>query len=346
VTPCGSLSGTRSASPPSPDGPLLPVPAIRMSLFSLGKKMRTTWLALSAMMTSNSSSISNWSSLAIDLSVQEPWWGTYAAMASMFRFQSALRNTIIFTVLFLALSVGGGLILAILLHHTLFGKAFFRTAFLLPYSLSFIVTGVAWRWLFNPNSGINLLFEMLGVNAILARAGVGPLQPGWLTDATVVGSVNDALATVVPPASFVQAELGIPLALIPVVIAATWQLSGFAMAMYLAGLSTIPDDVVEAARVDGANYWQTYRNVVVPMLWPITVTILVILGHVSLKIFDLVFAMAGPGPNFVTDVPGIFMFEQTFQALRYNLGAAASIVMLVMVAVVVVPYLLRSARRI
>jgi glucose/mannose transport system permease protein len=132
--------------------------------------------------------------------------------------------------------------------------------------------------------------------------------------------------------------------MIPVVIASAWQLTGFAMAMYLAGIGTVPMEVREAARIDGATEWQTYRKVVVPMLRPVTVSVLIILGASSLKIFDLIVGMSGRGPGFATDVPGLFVYDMTFGAQRFNLGAAASIVMLLLVCVVVLPYLSRSLR--
>jgi glucose/mannose transport system permease protein len=289
-------------------------------------------------------SVSNWNTLKVDLSLNPAPLETYAHMFGMPSFQASFRNTIVFTVLFLGLSVGGGLGLALLLHHNIRGKAAFRSLFMFPYALSFVVTGVVWRWLFNPETGINTLFDITGVNGVLSTLGIGPLHPGWLTDATVVGSVNDVLASVLPGAASLQIEFGIPMALIPVVIAAAWQLGGFAMAMYLAGLSAIPEDTMEAAEVDGATTWQTYRRVVVPMLLPVTISNLVLLGYTSLKIFDLVYVMSGVGPNFGTDVFGIFVFEETFKAGRYNLGAAASIVMLVLVCIFVVPYLVRNLR--
>jgi glucose/mannose transport system permease protein len=210
--------------------------------------------------------------------------------------------------------------------------------------LSFIVTGVAWRWIFNPETGVNLLFNALGINALLGQAGLPPLKPGWMTDPSIALKLNDTLAQIFPAIKNLEVTLGIPVALIPVVIAAMWQLSGFAMASYLAGLGAIPNEVREAARIDGATEWQIYRRVIVPMLAPITVSTLIILGHVSLKIFDLIVTMSGVGPGFVTDVPGIFVFEQTFKATRYNLGAAASITMLILVSLVIVPYLARTLK--
>ena len=114
----------------------------------------------------------------------------------------------------------------------------------------------------------------------------------------------------------------------------------------IAGLSVVPHELREAARIDGANEWQVYTRVVIPQLKPVTFSLVIILGHISLKIFDLVFAMTGAGPGFATDVPGIFVFEQTFKAIRYNTGAAASIVMLFLVAIVIIPYLWRTLGRV
>lgn len=289
-------------------------------------------------------SISNWSTLKVDLSPNPSLFDTYAQMFGMPSFQASFRNTIIFTVLFLALSVGGGLALALLLHHNVRGRAVFRSLFMFPYALSFVVTAVVWRWLFNPETGVNILFDISGLNGVLNALGIGPLHPGWLTDPTVVASVNGALSQVLLGVSKLQVEFGIPMALVPVVIAAGWQLGGFAMVMYLAGLSAIPEETMEAAAVDGATTWQVYRRVVIPMLLPVTISNIVLLGYTSLKIFDLVYVMSGVGPNFGTEVFGIFVFEQTFKAGRYNLGAAASIVMLLLVSLFVVPYLVRNLR--
>jgi glucose/mannose transport system permease protein len=269
----------------------------------------------------------------------------YSDLFATARFQADLRNTVVFTVLFLAAAVVLGLFLAILVHHVVAGRAFFRSVFLFPYALSFIVTGVVWRWIFTPQTGANLLLKATGVSGVYESATGKPLRPDWITDPRIVGDVNGVLEAVIPGGTYLHAQMGLPPALIPVVIAAAWQLGGFAMAMYLAGLAGIPDETREAALVDGAGPVQTYRKVILPMLRPITVTTVVILGHVSLKTFDLVYAMSGSGVGFNTDVPGIFVYEQMFRALRYNLGAAASVVMLLLVCAVVVPYLARTYTR-
>lgn len=289
-------------------------------------------------------SISNWRSLKRDMSIREPVYQTYVEMFSMPRFQMDLRNTVVFTIIFMAFAICLGLFLAILLDRKVKGLTIFRNVYLFPYSLSFVVTGVAWRWIFNPETGINLFFNMFGINKVLSVLGFAPLKPGWATDPSIWLNVNKAIAYVWPAAEEWQVQLGIPAALIPVAIAATWQLSGFVMATYLGGMATIPEAVHEAARIDGASEWQIYWHVIIPMLKPITISVAVILLHVSLKIFDLVLTMSGVGPGFATDFPAIFVFEMTFKATRYNLGAAASVVMLIFVGIVIVPYLIRTLK--
>ena len=289
-------------------------------------------------------SLSNWKTPKQNLSLRRPVGATYGDLFGMSRFQMDLRNTFVFTVLFLLMAVAAGMALAILLDRHVLGSSVFRSIFLFPYALAFITTGVVWSWIFNPETGVNLLFDALGVNRVLASFGMGPLKPGWITDPTVAWQLNGVIGAVYPPANEWSLKLGIPVALIPVVIAATWQLSGFAMAMFLAGMGTIGNEVREAAALDGATGFQLYKSVVIPLLKPTIVSVLIILGHVSLKIFDLIFAMSGKGPGFATDVPGIFVYEMLFRAQRYNLGAAAAVVMLVLVSLVIVPYLKRQLK--
>jgi len=240
---------------------------------------------------------------------------------SAIRFSIDLWNTLLFTVLFLLLCIVIGLLLAILLDQKIKGEGIFRTIYLFPMALSFVVTGVVWQWIFAPGTATRLR----GVNALLSMIGLDALRWKWYTDTSTVGPFH--------------------VALIPVIIAAAWQMIGYTMAMYLAGLRSIPEELREAARVDGASEFRIYRHIVLPMLSPITLSALIVLGHISLKIFDLVYTMTGKGPGFATDVPGIFMFETTFQGNHYAQGAAISIIILLMVALVVVPYLVYSFRR-
>jgi glucose/mannose transport system permease protein len=129
------------------------------------------------------------------------------------------------------------------------------------------------------------------------------------------------------------------------VIAAAWQMSGFCMAMFLAGLRGIPDELREAARVDGASEARIFWRVVLPLMRPITLSAVIILGHISLKIFDLVYVMTFGGPGYATDMPSLYMFVATFRQNLYARGAAIATVLLVLVAMLIIPYLVWSMRQ-
>lgn len=224
------------------------------------------------------------------------------------RFGIDVRNTVIFTVLFIAASLTIGLLLANLLDQKIRGEGVFRSIFLFPMAISFIVTGVAWRWLMNSAtgdriSGLNLLFQNLGLDFLINQWHL--TAPPW------------GIAFIVLPA--------------------VWQMSGFTMAMFLGGLRSIPDDLREAARVDGASEFQIYQYIILPLLRPVTLSAVIILGHISLKIFDLIVAISQN--NIALDVPGVYMWRTTFDGNNYAQGAAIGIFMLVSVAVLIVPYL-------
>jgi glucose/mannose transport system permease protein len=193
-------------------------------------------------------SLSKWGTLRTDLNLREPLGLTYQQMFAMPRWHANLRNVFVFTTCFLTGSITFGLVLAMLLDRKLIGHTILRNLFLFPYALSFIVTGIAWRWIFNPETGINLLFDGLGINHLIAAFGGPPLKPGWITDPGVLFPLNDWLGNVFPGVKHMSVQLGIPIALIPVVVAAAWQLTGFAMAMYIAGMATISSELREAAR--------------------------------------------------------------------------------------------------
>ena len=229
------------------------------------------------------------------------------------RFAIDVRNTLVFTTGFILGCLVIGLGLAILLDQKVKGEAIFRGIFLLPMSISFIATGVVWSWLMNPSTGsritgINLIFKTLGLNSLISLWHTSP-QP-W----------------------------GMVFAIIP----AVWQLSGYTMALYMGGIRSISDDLREAARVDGASEFEIYRYIILPMLQPITLSAVIILAHMSLKIFDLIVAL-GRG-DIRLDVPGIYMWTTTFAANNYAQGAAIGILMLVSVAVLVIPYLVQNMR--
>ena len=136
------------------------------------------------------------------------------------------------------------------------------------------------------------------------------------------------------------------LALPAVIIAATWQMSGFTMAMFLAAIRGIPDELREAARVDGASEVGVYRHVILPLINPIILSALIILGHISLKIFDLVFVMTGGSPTlgYATDMPSLYLFQLGFNDNLFGRAAAIAMLMLLFVAIVIVPYLWTNLR--
>ncbi len=250
-------------------------------------------------------SMSNWVGLMPDYS----WAGLSNYIGLMYdpRFHIDVRNTLIFTGLFVGGCLALGLFLAILLDQGLRGEAFFRSLFLFPMAISFIVTGVVWRWLMNPAqgsrmSGLNLLFDNLGLDFLINQ---------WHT------TPNWGIAAIAIPA--------------------VWQMSGYTMALYLGGLRGISEEVREAARVDGATEWQLYTRIILPLLSPITLTAMIILGHISLKVFDLIVAVAGK--QLPLDVPAIYMWTTTFDGQFYNRGAAIGILLLLSVAILVIPYL-------
>jgi glucose/mannose transport system permease protein len=289
-------------------------------------------------------SLTKWNQLLPDFTLVG--LDNYRSLFAHPRFQIDLRNTVVFTVLFLVSCLAIGFLLAVLLDQRIRGEGVFRSIYLFPMAISFIVTGVVWRWLLNPgtaeggSTGVNLLFENIGL---------GFLKWGWFTDPTVLyvrpESGIGQLLQRIGLQMFTRPTFGISLAIISVVLAATWQMSGYTMALYLAGLRSISDELREAARVDGASELQILQYIIVPLLSPITLSAVIILGHISLKIYDLVVAMTGPGIGFSTDVPAYFMWETTFEGNRFARGASIATILLVMVAVLIVPYLVSSTRK-
>ncbi len=256
-------------------------------------------------------SLSKWQGLLPDYT----WVGLrqYTDLFQDPRFLIDVRNTGVFTVGFILGCLILGLGLAILLDQRLKGEALFRGIFLFPMSISFIASGVVWGWLMNPATGdritgINLIFQKLGLDFLISL---------WQTT---------------PP----------PWGMAFTVIPAVWQLSGFTMALYLGGIRSISEDLREAARVDGASEFEIYRYIILPLLQPVTLSAVIILGHMSLKIFDLIVAIGRK--DLRLDVPGIYMWTTTFDGTNYAQGAAIGILMLISVAVLVVPYLIYSMR--
>lgn len=229
------------------------------------------------------------------------------------RWEVAVENMLIFGILYILLSTLIGLTLAILLDQKIRNEGVLRTIYLYPMAISFIVTGVIWQWILNPGLGIQTFMRNLGFENFTFD---------WLVQ-------ND-------------------LAIYCVVIAGVWQVSGYIMALFLAGLRGINTDIVNAAKIDGAKTWQTYRYVILPELRPMFLTAFVVQAHLAIKSYDLVVALTKGGPGFATELPSTFMYSTTFTRNEMGLGAASAVIMLCSIAAVVVPYLyseIRNERR-
>ncbi|WP_420159192.1 carbohydrate ABC transporter permease [Nocardiopsis sp. CNT-189] len=236
-----------------------------------------------------------------------------AALWQEARWPAAVANAVVFTVFFVGGALLLGWLLGLLLEKGIAGEPVLRTLFLAPMAVSFIATGVVWRWLMNPAPAE----RATGLNALFVHLNLDFLVNDWWT----------------------APDLGMAAMALP----AVWQLSGYIMALFLAGFRGVPEELREAARVDGCSEWQVYRHVVMPQLRPVTLTAVIILGHMSLKVFDLIIAVAGK--QIVADVPAVYMWTMVFDVRDPAKGAAIATYLLLAVAVFVVPYLVWTVRK-
>ncbi|WP_310741997.1 sugar ABC transporter permease [Microbispora sp. H13382] len=229
------------------------------------------------------------------------------------RWGLSVRHSIIFTVVFVVGALVLGWLLAFLMEKDIRAESGFRAVYLFPMAVSFIATGVVWRWLMNSATGE----RAVGLNRLFHYLGVDFLQWQWFRDP-----------------DWGMAAMAIP---------AIWQMSGYIMALFLAGFRGVPEELREAARVDGCSEWGVYRHVVLPMLRPVTLSALIILGHISLKVFDLVVAVSGK--QIITDVPATFMWTAVYDSHDPAKGATIASYIVLSVVVFVVPYLIWDARK-
>jgi glucose/mannose transport system permease protein len=225
------------------------------------------------------------------------------------RWHVALDNLFIFLLLFIAISLVLGLLLAIFLDQRIRAEGAIRTIYLYPMAISFIVTGTAWKWILNPGLGIEKLVRDMGFVDFEFR---------WLVESDM--------------------------AIYTIVIAAVWQSSGFVMAMFLAGLRGVDDNITKAAKIDGASAIRLYWHIILPIMRPVFFTAIVILTHIAIKSFDLVQALTGGGPGYSSDLPANFMYTFAFNRAQMGLGAASAMVMLFGVLAVLIPYLYSELR--
>lgn len=241
-----------------------------------------------------------------------PWVGldNFTRLVEDGSFHTSLFNTVYYTVFHIPLTLVASLALALLLNRKLRGVSFFRTAAFFPYITSIVAIAVVWNMLFSPEFGpINQFLQALGVSD----------PPGWTT----------------------SADWSMP----AVIIVATWREMGYYMLLFLAGLQTIPVELYEAARVDGANAWQRFRNVTLPGLRPTTFFVTVMLTIGSFKIFDLILVMTNGGPGQSTLVLSQFIYRKAFVENQFGYASAASIVLfLICITVTIVQFLVNKRR--
>lgn len=229
----------------------------------------------------------------------------YRTMIGDANFLAATRNTFVLLIVFTGLALVVGLVMAILVDQGIRFENTFRTIYLLPMSLSFVVTAIFWSWMYNTSSG--------GINVTLQALGLDFLAMNWL------GDPRFRLAAII--------------------FALMWQFSGYCLIVYLAGLRSIPNEHYEAAKVDGASTVRMYWRVILPQLRASTMSAAVVLMVFALKAFDFIFVMFGTNPGRSADILAVMMYRQAFDATNWAYGSAIAIVLFLMALGVIAPYI-------
>lgn len=227
----------------------------------------------------------------------------YERLWSSRRWLVSIENLFIFGIGMLVFSLVIGFVLAALLDQKIRFENTFRTIFLYPFALSFIVTGLVWQWLLNPDFGVQGVIRRLGWEGF-------SFDPLYNTDIVIYG----------------------------ILIAAIWQSSGLIMCLMLAGLRGIDEDIWKAARVDGIPMWRTYLFIVLPMMRPVLITSLVLIASGIVKVYDLVVAQTSGGPGIASEVPAKYVYDMMFSSQNLGQGFAASTMMLLSVLIVLIPW--------
>lgn len=225
------------------------------------------------------------------------------------RWDTAIHNLYVFGALFIVISMLLGLLLAILLDQKIRSEGVLRTIYLYPMAMSLIVTGTAWKWILNPG---------LGIEHIIRSWGFENFRFDWL--------INPDFA------------------IYTVVIAGVWQASGFVMALFLAGLRSVDEEIIKAAQVDGIPTARIYSAIIIPSMAPIFLSAFIVLTHLAIKSFDLVIALTGGGPGYATDLPATYMYALAFSRGDIGQAASSAMVMMMVVFAIVVPYLYSELR--
>lgn len=240
------------------------------------------------------------------------WAGTvqYERLASDERWHTALGNLLVFGLGLIVVCLALGALLAIFLDQQVRGEGLLRTIYLYPLSISYVVTGLVWQWLFNPQFGLQQIVRDLGWTSF---------EMDWLADP------DRAIYTVL--------------------VAAVWHGAGLVMAILLAGLRGIDGEIWKASRIDGVPAWRMYWHVILPMLAPVVATCVVLLSLNALRAFDLVVALTGGGPGYASDLPGKYVVDFSSERANLGLAAAAAVEMLLLLALLLSPQWLLQWRK-
>jgi len=226
------------------------------------------------------------------------------------RWLLSLENLAIYGVLFILACMVIGFLLAVFIDQKVRGEGLLRTIFLYPYAMSFVATGLVWQWVLNPTDGIQQAVRQMGFENFTFD---------WIIDQDKV--------------------------IYTVVIASVWQASGLVMALLLAGLRGIDEDIWKAARIDGIKPWRVYVSIVLPMLGASFATVFVLLFTAAVKVFDAVAAMTQGGPGTASDVPAKFIMDHLFGRANVALASAGAIVLLLTVLALVAPFFYARSRK-
>lgn len=234
----------------------------------------------------------------------------YINLFSNARWQISLTNMALFAVIFIPITLLVGYSMAAMINRGIRGESLLRTIYLYPFAMSFIVTGLVWRWLLDPS---------FGLADVLRKMGFESVSFDWI--------VNENMA------------------IFTIIIAAVWHSSGLVMVVLLAGLRGVDDDLWKAIRVEGIPVWKAHLYIVMPSIGASIATALMLMSLTVVRLFDVVVAMTGGGPGIATDVPAKFIIDHMFERQQVGLASAAATVLLLLVLLVATPLLYIKNRR-
>jgi ABC-type sugar transport system permease subunit len=238
--------------------------------------------------------------------------GNYRALLSDQRFWIALINNLKWLLFELIVPTALGLGLALLLNEKIKGASLYKTLIFLPFTMTPIAVAAFWRWIYQPGRGV--------MEQVLELGGLGALQQNWLGDPEIVTY--------------------------SIMFASLWWKTGFSFLLYFAGLRAVPQEYIEAARIDGARPWVIFTRITFPMLWPTTIVVLGISGIDAMRVFDLVQGMTHGGPYNTSHVLATLMYDESFQRFQMGRGAAIAVYLMILSMVIVLPYIIYMSSRI